>query len=258
MFHKHGIKGKEYEPDKHAQFYSRATQTWYTAAELRAGGHWAYTTSENALDATSTALNGLRLQQDANDSDGDNDEDEDEDEDEEEAMATAKKRKAPTKGADAPATKARKGGRGKAVNSSPEVARQLVPKSPRKSHASIRYDSDDSDADEDEGTFSAIEKIAKSAIVRGAAYGVTGNAYLVVRAGELLQRKLDHDPDASKEAKDDWTKVVSEVDELSKAYEQWMATVEERKDSGIEYGQCGGEVEGERHWTCPESSERIS
>lgn len=88
-------------------------------------------------------------------------------------------------------------------------------------------------------TRSAVTRLAKSEMIRGGAYGLIGNSYLVTRANELI--KIIEDGEEELEA------VEKEMEELLADEREWKEGVERRKELGLEAGEA---PEGCR-WQCP-------
>lgn len=75
----------------------------------------------------------------------------------------------------------------------------------------------------------ALRRLSKAEIIRGGAYGVIGNAYLVTRAAELLEIIAEGDEEDVADAEE-------EGQQLVKDEEAWTRGVEERKKSGLPAG----------------------
>ncbi|GAA5944922.1 hypothetical protein JCM10213_001814 [Rhodosporidiobolus nylandii] len=117
-----------------------------------------------------------------------------------------------------------------------------------------------------QGVLDQLFALASDSILRGGAYGLTGNAYLVTRAGELF-RLLAHQPppsdsSASTSGRSSLTAAQrsnawAEANELLKSAKRWQKGVHERADGvgegkglGKEWKATGDPPKG-RKWLCP-------
>lgn len=78
-------------------------------------------------------------------------------------------------------------------------------------------------------------------MIRGGAYGRTGNAFLVVQARELRESEED-DPET-----------LEKANRLVEDWIAWREEVEVRKSRGLDGGECGEGLV----WTCPKTSINI-
>ncbi|GAA6008507.1 hypothetical protein JCM10207_007137 [Rhodosporidiobolus poonsookiae] len=244
-FKRHSLSRTPYDPRK-VQRYSRAAKEWYSVKDLWQGGY--------VVPAPGA--------------DGQDGQEGQEDDAEEVQLKTVQRA-------------ARKGG---AVNFSLDIpvgARSISSCSATAGAGSSRTPSRVSNgatpaqpqltAEEEQAASAAkgdlharLEHLSQQPIVRGGAYGLTGNAYLVTRAGELVAALLAASlaPPASDNAS---STLEGEASGLLAAHAAWAQEVQDRVDGvGEGYGlarewrRTGDEKleEGER-WRCPVSEEAI-
>ena len=112
----------------------------------------------------------------------------------------------------------------------------------------------------------ALERLSKGLIVRGGAYGLIGNSYLVTRAQQILVLDREDSPPrfgslsrmmtlrpilskANLEAEDS----VEEGAQLVAALAEWLVIVERRGNGGMERGLAPNDGV----WLCPSSQNPI-
>lgn len=92
-----------------------------------------------------------------------------------------------------------------------------------------------------------LGRLSNQNIVRGGIYGLTGNAFIVTRAGELSTRLGKLAASQSQRKQEERAGLVEEAEELVKTAGVWEAAVQARRGKGMAEGRApAGEV-----WVCP-------
>lgn len=101
-----------------------------------------------------------------------------------------------------------------------------------------------------------LTKLAEDNIVRGGIFGLTGNAYLVTRADEVVDRLLELGVGKAKSTQTlntraEKAELVREGEKLLAAAEEWEAAVAKRRQLAPENKR--GDAPKGQVWLCPKN-----
>ncbi|GAA5883265.1 hypothetical protein JCM1840_003313 [Sporobolomyces johnsonii] len=232
MFNLHSLSPSRPYDPRSPQYFSRASQRWYDVAELKAGRHYRPRDDETGTEES-------------------------------------------TNSGEAGATGTKKSGKGEETGKDKSgVSTSLAPKQTTMaahgiSPGSVNRYTDSLKSDE---LVAALQTLSQSSIVRGGANGLTGNAYLVTRALELVAiltpsaslpsaslPSASSSPSSTKAATD----TAAESRALLKSVAKWEEEVDDRENR-VREGKGLGKAWRERgrapvrcRWVCPQSREII-
>ncbi|GAA5950152.1 hypothetical protein JCM21900_004611 [Sporobolomyces salmonicolor] len=259
-FNLHSIPpGRPYDP-RSPQHFSRASQTWYDVADLQGGHHFRpfFNDGTDAQELTKSEEAGAMVTQK-------NIKGKDKGKGKSRASASlAPEQTTSTAYGTAPVSSA--------VSSRPfnRLEVSIDSDTPSRSSTTPPLSRSNPGALQFDKLVAALQNLSQSPIIRGGAYGLTGNAYLVTRASELVAILAASASPASTSAPSSASSsaaaaanAAAESRELLKSAATWEQEVDDR-ENGVGDGKGLNRAWRERgrapvgcRWVCPESGEFI-
>ncbi|GAA5920803.1 hypothetical protein JCM1841_005101 [Sporobolomyces salmonicolor] len=258
-FNLHSIPpGRPYDP-RSPQHFSRASQTWYGVGDLQGGHHFRpFNDGTDAQELTKSEEAGAMVTQK-------NIKGKDKGKGKSRASASlAPEQTTSTAYGTAPVCSA--------VSSRPfnRLEVSIDSDTPSRSSTTTPLSRSNPGALQFDELVAALQNLSQSPIVRGGAYGLTGNAYLVTRASELVAILAASASPASTSAPSSASSsaaaaanAAAESRELLKSAANWEQEVDDR-ENGVGDGKGLNKAWRERgrapvgcRWVCPESGEFI-